>query len=216
MDTIKIDWKVFLGSLAVIGVTELLAGYAGQVFSGTHPLWLVGGARVVEIGLILLIAAFPGKGVSSIGLGSNRLWSGFKRGLLWSAGFGVAAALAGGAIFFAGKNPLTWFSSRLPGDLNSLILFFVVGGVVGPLAEEVFFRGICYGFFRRWGIMAALILTTLLFVSAHALKTGVPFIQIIGGVVFALAYEFEKNLMVPIVIHILGNLALFTLCCLAW
>jgi hypothetical protein len=99
----------------------------------------------------------------------------------------------------------------LPEGFAHLALFFLVGGVVGPVAEEVFFRGVCYGFFRQWGRVAALILTTLFFVSAHALKTGVPLTQIIGGVVFALAYEFEKSLMVPIVIHILGNLALFSI-----
>jgi membrane protease YdiL (CAAX protease family) len=33
----------------------------------------------------------------------------------------------------------------------------------------------------------------------------------VGGVVFALAYEKEKNLLVPIVIHISGNLAIFAL-----
>jgi membrane protease YdiL (CAAX protease family) len=35
--------------------------------------------------------------------------------------------------------------------------------------------------------------------------------QIIGGIVFALAYEASGNLLVPITIHVLGNLAIFTL-----
>ena len=38
-----------------------------------------------------------------------------------------------------------------------------------------------------------------------------PVTQIVGGVVFCLAYEKEKSLLVPIVIHMLGNAALFTL-----
>jgi membrane protease YdiL (CAAX protease family) len=33
----------------------------------------------------------------------------------------------------------------------------------------------------------------------------------VGGIVFAIAYEKEKNLMVPITIHCLGNLAIFSL-----
>ena len=33
----------------------------------------------------------------------------------------------------------------------------------------------------------------------------------IGGILFAVAYEMEKNLLVPITIHVLGNLAIFTL-----
>jgi hypothetical protein len=33
--------------------------------------------------------------------------------------------------------------------------------------------------------------------------------QIIGGVLFAVAYELEGSLFVPITIHALGNLAIF-------
>jgi hypothetical protein len=33
----------------------------------------------------------------------------------------------------------------------------------------------------------------------------------IGGILFAVAYELEKNLLVPIIIHVLGNLAIFVL-----
>jgi hypothetical protein len=35
--------------------------------------------------------------------------------------------------------------------------------------------------------------------------------QIVGGVLFAIAYEIEGNLMTPITIHSLGNLAIFTI-----
>jgi membrane protease YdiL (CAAX protease family) len=33
----------------------------------------------------------------------------------------------------------------------------------------------------------------------------------IGGILFAVSYEVEKNLLVPITIHSLGNLAIFTI-----
>jgi hypothetical protein len=33
----------------------------------------------------------------------------------------------------------------------------------------------------------------------------------VGGIVFAVAYELEGNLMVPITIHVLGNTAIFAL-----
>jgi hypothetical protein len=35
--------------------------------------------------------------------------------------------------------------------------------------------------------------------------------QVVGGILFAAAYEIEKNLVVPITIHCLGNLAIFAL-----
>jgi len=40
---------------------------------------------------------------------------------------------------------------------------------------------------------------------------GIPLPQVVGGLVFAVAYEIEESLMVPIIIHVLGNLAIFTL-----
>jgi hypothetical protein len=90
------------------------------------------------------------------------------------------------------------------------VLFFVVGGLIAPVAEEIFFRGIVYGFLRRWGFAVALIGSTLLFAWVHP-GAGVPITQIIGGLVFAAAYEIEGNLAVPITIHVLGNTAIFGL-----
>jgi hypothetical protein len=89
----------------------------------------------------------------------------------------------------------------------------LAGALIGPVAEEIFFRGILYGFFRRWGIPAAVLLSTLLFILPHYHASGlaVPITQLIGGILFAIAYEIEKNLLVPITIHSLGNLAIFTL-----
>jgi hypothetical protein len=40
---------------------------------------------------------------------------------------------------------------------------------------------------------------------------NIPIPQIVGGLLFALSYEVEKNLMVPIIIHMSGNLAIFSL-----
>jgi membrane protease YdiL (CAAX protease family) len=73
------------------------------------------------------------------------------------------------------------------------------------------FRGLIYGYLRRWGIWPALALSTLVFTLLHTGASGVPIPQIVGGLVFAAAYEIEKKLLVPITIHVLGNLALFSL-----
>jgi hypothetical protein len=40
---------------------------------------------------------------------------------------------------------------------------------------------------------------------------GVFVHQVVGGIVFAVAYEVEGSLLVPITIHVLGNMAIFTL-----
>jgi membrane protease YdiL (CAAX protease family) len=100
----------------------------------------------------------------------------------------------------------------LPQDTAGIIAYFIVGGIVAPITEELFFRGFVYGFFRRWGVLAGVLLSTAFFGLAHP---GVSVVQITGGIVFALAYEREKCLTTPIVIHSLGNLALFSIALLA-
>jgi hypothetical protein len=54
-------------------------------------------------------------------------------------------------------------------------------------------------------------MSTLLFVLSHPSRHTIPVPQMIGGILFAVAYEMEKNLLAPITIHILGNLAIFIL-----
>ena len=85
-----------------------------------------------------------------------------------------------------------------------------MGGLISPLTEEIFFRGLIYGFFLRWGWPLALALSTLSFVAAH-LPAEVWLPQLVGGLVFALAYRVSGSLAAPAVIHVLGNLAIFSL-----
>ena len=176
-----------------------------------YPLLILAGARLLQVLLIILIVVTWGKGVSSIGLARSEMVSGLKKGLLWSAGFGALASIACVGLFAAGINPLTLIRARLPTQTSDLILFFIVGGMVGPVAEELFFRGILYGFLRRWGVIVALVLSTLIFVLCHPVGHGIPVTRLLGGLLFALAYEIGGSLIVPITIHTLGNLAIFTL-----
>jgi membrane protease YdiL (CAAX protease family) len=175
-----------------------------------HPMLLLGGARLLEILLIVLIVVTWGKGSSSVGLARSEMVSGLKKGLIWSAGFGAVTSIVCVGLFAASMNPLTFIRAQIPTETNDLIFFFVVGGIIGPVAEELFFRGIIYGFLRRWGVIVALVISTLIFVLCHPLHQGIPVTRLLGGILFAVAYEFSGNLMVPITIHALGNLAIFT------
>jgi membrane protease YdiL (CAAX protease family) len=172
---------------------------------------VLGVARALEVSLIILWLVTWGQGVSCIGLAPSRMIAGFKKGLIWSAGFGIVVLLAFVALYMAGINMQTLIHARVPKEPGTIALFFLIGGIVGPIAEEVFFRGILYGFFRRWGVPVALMLSTLLFVLAHSVSHGVFIPQVVGGILFAISYEVEGSLLVPITIHTLANLAIFTL-----
>ncbi|WP_300672375.1 type II CAAX endopeptidase family protein [Desulfoluna sp.] len=135
----------------------------------------------------------------------------FVKGVAWSLGFGAFAATCAVVLALSGINPLGLIRMRLPQDPTTLALFFLTGGLVAPIAEEFFFRGILYRLLRPFGMIQAILITTLLFAAAHAIQGGLPATQLVGGLLFAAAFEKEGHLLVPIIIHAAGNTALFTL-----
>ena len=171
----------------------------------------LGPVRIAQILFLLVLIKIQQKSLSLIGLTSTGAYQGIKKGLTWAVLFGAAAGLALLIIYLFDNDVLKQFQMQLPADRYKLIVLFLVGGFIAPVAEEIFFRGILYGFFRRWGMLTALVLSTLLFVLSHPSIHTIPVTQIIGGILFAVAYEIEKNLLVPITIHVLGNLAIFAL-----
>ncbi len=144
-----------------------------------------------------------------IGLDRSLLFPGIKRGLVWSAGFGAAALLLFVAMSIAGLEPLKYIRGEMPA--HGIFGYFLIGALIAPVAEELVFRGMLYGFFRKWGVFPAVALSTMLFLFAHFAVGGVGLPQLVGGIVFAIAYEVEGSLMTPITIHVLGNAAIFTL-----
>ena len=69
-----------------------------------------------------------------------------KKGLIWSAGFGMLAGFIFILMFLKGINPFRLVHSSMPSRQSGLVILFLVGGIIGPFAEELFFRGIIYGF----------------------------------------------------------------------
>ncbi len=205
-----INQKVFLIALGIILAAEIIY-ISITALSALPSLIVLGVVRIAEICLLVLLVVIWGKGISNIGLGKGTYVIGLKKGCIWSGIFGLAAVFFFSVLYAANLSPLQLIQTSLPGTGNELILYFLVGGLIAPIAEEIFFRGIVYGFLRKWGVLAALLGTTVLFVAAHFLSTGVAIPQVVGGVVFAIAYEVEDNLLVPITIHVLGNSAIFTL-----
>jgi membrane protease YdiL (CAAX protease family) len=195
---------------SVAAVLGLEAAFA--VLAATAPadrMLFLGLTRVLQAGALIGVVVWLGEGPAALGLEKHTLLRGLGKGLLWSAGFGLAALVALGLLWATGIDVRSFLDTRLPAAPTDLVVFFLVGGLVAPVAEEVFFRGILYGFFRRWGVIAALVLSTGLFVMAHSLQGGFPVTQLVGGVLFAVAYEVEGSLVVPIVIHVLGNMGIF-------
>jgi hypothetical protein len=198
-----------LATAGVIGIEALARWGIGQW--GLAPLAGTGLARLLDLAWLALVVSRSPQGWAQMGLSHKNWGIGLRRGIIWSAGFGLVAALGWAGLHLTGVDPLRFI---LPGSGTrqaTPALLFLVGGLIGPVAEEIYFRGLVFGGLRRWGFWPALTLSTLVFSLLHAGASAVPVTQIAGGLVFALAYEIEKKLLVPIIIHVLGNLAIFSL-----
>ena len=210
MEAKNITLKTLTISIAAVFALETVFRLTIRIHTGSHLLAL-GIIRCVQALCLLIITNRLEKNTSALGLSRASMVSGFKRGLLWSGWFGIIAAVLFLGLVAAGINPLKLVFTPMPSRVSQVFIFFLVGGIIGPVAEELFFRGTIFGFFRQWGFLAAILIATTLFVLPHYDGHHLPLTQIVGGIVFAAAYEKEKHLMVPITIHCLGNMAIFSL-----
>jgi hypothetical protein len=87
----------------------------------------------------------------------------------------------------------------------SLVFLVVFVAVVGPVFEEIFFRGFAYqAFRRRWSRWPSILVTALLFSALHASLAA--FLPIMGlGVLLACVFESSGSLVPSIVIHVCQN-----------
>jgi len=92
-------------------------------------------------------------------------------------------------------------------SISNTVLLAVVA-LIGPVIEEVFFRGFLYSAFKKsWGVLPALFLSSVLFSIAHLeIYSFIP-LFIIG---WLLAYIFEKtqSIFPAIFLHASYNLIL--------
>jgi uncharacterized protein len=177
--------------------------------SGTYKLTVTGILRILESTCMLwfFYRLFHKKNTASAPI--LFLKKGIIKGCIWSIAVGAVAACGFILIYIAGQNPLKIIQTQMPGTRTGMLLLFLVGGIIGPVAEELYFRGILYVFFRQWGLVPGFLISISFFLLAHGIFYGLPVPQLIGGCLFTLAYEKEKNILVPIFIHCSGNLAIF-------
>lgn len=90
-------------------------------------------------------------------------------------------------------------------NVSSVILLIVVS-VIGPICEELFFRGFIFQAFRKeWGVFAGLFISSFLFAAAHLeLYNFLPLMAI--GWVLAYIFHKTKSLFPVIFLHAVYNL----------
>ncbi len=213
METRQITPACLIAACSLILLLETGLWIALNTWPGSK--WpLLATTRVLETAACWAAAARFGC-LPVLGLWPSRFGPALVMGAIWSAVFAATGlAVYTGTLLLTGINLLPVIRAQLPSKFPDVAWLLVVGGIVGPVAEEFFFRGIVYGYLRRWGAALAVCGSTALFISLHSVG-GFPFNQLVGGVIFALAYEKSRSLAAPVVIHVTGNLAIFSISLLA-
>lgn len=102
-------------------------------------------------------------------------------------------------------NTFSHFTDLYSGKTN--ILYSIIGtGLIGPIIEELMFRGIIYNELKnKYPVMKSILITTIFFALIHA-----NFVQIIYafalGFILIYAYELTNNLKSSILIHMASNI----------
>lgn len=99
----------------------------------------------------------------------------------------------------------SYFTNMSRSRKNS-IMTILFGGILAPLCEELYFRGLLlswfFAFFNPWiGIVA----TAIIFGLAHYDSLGVVVTGVIDGIALSLLFVWFGSLWIPIMVHIFNN-----------
>ena len=205
----SLKFITLLIAITLVLISELLLSKALNFF--LLPITTIMIVRTVQILLMFVILESNPNNLKLSGLSLQNFSQGYKTGLIWSATFGITVLTLYFSLNFIGINILKYLLIKLPENNLETILFFITAGLISPIAEELFFRGIIYTYFQKYNVSIAIMISTTFFALPHFQLNTFPVIPIIGGIVFALSFEYLKSLAAPIIIHVSGNLALFFL-----
>ena len=127
---------------------------------------------------------------------------------------GVALAFLAQLLFYLFPSEKELPIEKLFSSPGSAYLLAVFGICVAPFVEELVFRGYFYPVFEKlWGLLAAVVLTALLFAAIHIpqLKGGWQEIAsiFVVGAVFSYCRGKTGSLVPPFLMHLGYNVSLF-------
>jgi membrane protease YdiL (CAAX protease family) len=220
-------WSIWLGVLPAI-LIHVVGLSAGGLSPGRPWIWLVyiGVEAAILIALLILYPTFTKKPYAVLGISFHQLPRQMVMGLRWILGYFII----GNAFLYLVSFILVTVL-KLPAILELVIvrqrqsmqgggvllglieaefgtgklwipvLFLVV---IGPLMEELIFRGFLYGpIRRRTGSTVAIFLTAVLFMLGHGHVSQSTFVF---GIFFAYLYESTQSLVPGFFLHALLNL----------
>src|SRR4030095_14039726 len=86
------------------------------------------------------------------------------------------------------------------------LVYIITVGIIVPVVEEMYFRLYVYRVLRgKFNIIVAILINIIIFLIFHINLELLPFF-IIANIVICLCYEYTKNILMPIVIHMTLNI----------
>jgi membrane protease YdiL (CAAX protease family) len=77
--------------------------------------------------------------------------------------------------------------------------------VLGPVGEEIFFRGFAYPALRKkYGVKKGILASALFFGAYHVIPWQIPY-AVVAGIILAFVYEKTQSLYPSILFHIINN-----------
>ena len=126
---------------------------------------------------------------------------------IWIALF-IAYCVAGWVVALTYPTEIDegWLNEVLRLSLSEDI---VISVILGPIAEELLFRGVLFSaIMRRWGIWAAIILPSILWSLTHFQYEPMVIVAFCGaGILLAVIRWKSGSLYVPLALHAAYNLA---------
>ncbi len=210
----SLGWTEIVFTIVVYFVLSVAAffvtGVPGPQGQNTLPVLL--GASVVTLLAVAGALALRVRWLPAIGVRATT-W----RWLAIGAGVGVLArvlafGLVLGYMALTGdrSDPQDFLTGTAAAGGISLVLLFVLGAGLTPVAEELMFRGVFYGALRRYGVVLAVIGSSLLFGLAHGVNVVLP-VAVVLGVLNAIMYERSGSIWPSVVAHGVHNALGFAL-----
>lgn len=207
---------VYLGVM-VVGILTSLQGknipglLPGQLGAGEMGYFLTGFLVqfLATVGFVYLFAVFLPRGQwKDLGISKARPGSYFRYGVIGGILLIIMVLVIGYGLKYLQPDLQPQYyeemlrsATRIP----DFLVILVVGAILAPLSEEIFYRGMLYPVFRKYlGPMWGAILAGLVFGLAHwDLWRTIPLA--LGGIGLCYIYEKSGSILVSVVAHGVWN-----------